>query len=279
MYKYIYLPLLFLFGLMLSACDSQSTSQESAKSSSSAQKIIKVGLPPSMHNILMERLVKPELEKLGYKVELINFSSLRDSNTALVEGSIDLNAAQHQNYLDVYNQETGNDLVPLVHIPSIASGIFSMKHQNLDQIGAKQFIVIPNDPSNEANALIFLQDLGWITLKPNTNLGTATLLDIQTNPYELKFKEVQSELIPRMLDEVDFAIMPGGVAWMSHIDPKYVIRLQPLSPNLELMVVVKKDNLDKPWAQDVKRIYQSEQMKAFIEQDADAKGRFIWPKG
>lgn len=279
MKKYLYLPLLFLFGLMLSACDSQSTAQKSSDSLSTEQKVIKVGLPPSMHNILMERVVKPELEKLGYKVELINFSSLRDSNTALVEGSIDLNAAQHQNYLNVYNKETDNDLVPLVHIPSIGTAIFSMKHKSLDQIGDKQVIAIPNDPSNESNALIFMQDLGWITLKPGANLGTATLSDIEKNPYHLKFIEVLSELMPRMLDEVDYAIMPGGVAWMSNVDPKYVLRLQPLSPNLELMVVVKKDNLDKPWAQDVKRIYQSAKMKAFIESDPDAKGRFVWPQG
>lgn len=277
MKKYIYLPFLFLFGLILTACDLSEI--DSSVKHDEDQKVIKVGLPPSMHNILMERLVKPELEKMGYKVELINFSSLRDSNTALVEGSIDMNAAQHQNYLDVYNKETGNDLVPLVHIPSIGAAIFSMKHQNLDQVTDNQVVAIPNDPSNEANALLFLQELGWITLKPNTNTGTATLLDIQDNKYNLKFKVVLSELMPRMLDEVDFAIMPGGVAWMSKVDPKYILRLQPLSPNLELMVVVKKENLDKPWAQAVKKIYQSEQMKQFIEQDEEAKGRFIWPQG
>lgn len=277
MKKYIYLPFLFLFGALLAACDSsQSTSSET---DSTAKTVIKVGLPPSMHNILMERLVKPELEKMGYKVELINFSSLRDSNTALAEGSIDMNAAQHQAYLDVYNKETGNDLVPLVHIPSIAAGIFSMKHQNLDQVSDKQLVVIPNDPSNEANALIFLEKLGWITLKSNIDLGTANLTDIATNKYHLQFKTAQSELIPRMLDEVDFAIMPGGVAWMSNVDPKYVLRLQPLSLNLELMVVVKKQNLDKPWAKAVEQLYQSEAMKEFIEQDSDAKGRFVWPQG
>lgn len=277
MKKYIYIPILLLFSLILVACDQKS--ETSTTSAQTEKKEIRVGMPPSMHNILMERVVKPELEKLGYSVTLINFSSLRDANTALVEGSIDLNAAQHQAYLDVYNKETGNDLVSLVHIPSISAAIFSKKHPTVDGVAKGQIVVIPNDPSNAARSLILLQKLNWISFKEGTNLGTASLLDIAENRYDLQFKAVQSELIPRMLDEIDFAVMPGGVAWMSKVDPSYALLLEQLSPELELMVVVKKENLNAQWALDVKKLYQSEQLKTFITDDPDAKGRFIWPQG
>lgn len=276
MKKYLYLPLFMMLGLSLIGCDRKS---ESEQANSADKKEIVVGLPPSMHNILMEKVVKPELEKKGYTVKLVNFSSLRDANTALVEGSIDMNAAQHQAYLDVYNKETNNDLVSLVHIPSISAALFSQTHRSVNEIAPNQTIAIPNDPSNTARALLLLQELNWIKLKPNTPTGTASLNDIAENKYNLQFKLLLSEIIPRTLGEVDYAIMPGGVAWLSKVPADNVLVQEKLSPNLELMVVVKKENLNTQWAKDVKQLYQSEALRTFINEDPEAKGRFIWPQG
>ncbi|MCX8601438.1 MULTISPECIES: MetQ/NlpA family ABC transporter substrate-binding protein [unclassified Gilliamella] len=276
MKKYLYLPLFMMLGLSLIGCDRKS---ESEQANSADKKEIVVGLPPSMHNILMEKVVKPELEKKGYTVKLVNFSSLRDANTALVEGSIDMNAAQHQAYLDVYNKETNNDLVSLVHIPSISAALFSQTHRSVNEIAPNQTIAIPNDPSNIARALLLLQELNWIKLKPNTPTGTASLNDIAENKYNLQFKLLLSEIIPRTLGEVDYAIMPGGVAWLSKVPADNVLVQEKLSPNLELMVVVKKENLNTQWAKDVKQLYQSEALRKFINEDPEAKGRFIWPQG
>lgn len=276
MKKYLYLPLFVMLGLSLIGCDRKS---ESEKTNSADKKEIVVGLPPSMHNILMEKVVKPELEKKGYTVKLVNFSSLRDANTALVEGSIDMNAAQHQAYLDVYNKETNSDLVSLVHIPSISAALFSQTHRSVNEIAPNQSVAIPNDPSNTARALLLLQELNWIKLKPNTPTGTASLNDIAENKYNLQFKLLLSEIIPRTLGEVDYAIMPGGVAWLSKVPADNVLVQEKLSPNLELMVVVKKENLNTQWAKDVKQLYQSEALRKFINEDPEAKGRFIWPQG
>jgi D-methionine transport system substrate-binding protein len=178
---------------------------------------------------------------------LVNFSSLRDSNTALVEGSIDLNAAQHQAYLNVYNKETNNDLVPLVHIPSISAALFSQTHHTINDVSSEQIIAIPNDPSNTARALILLQKLNWIKLKSDVQEGNVTLNDIVENKYHLKFKTLLSEIIPRILGEVDYAIMPGGVAWLSKVPVDNLIVQEELSPDLELMVVIKKENLNSQW--------------------------------
>ena len=269
------LAILMLSCLFLFGCEQKSNSEQANKTD---KKEIVVGLPPSMHNILMERVVKPELEQKGYTVKLVNFSSLRDSNTALVEGSIDMNAAQHQAYLDVYNKETNNDLVSLVHIPSISAALFSQSHRSVNEIAPNQIIAIPNDPSNTARALLLLQKLNWITLKPDTKSGTANIYDIAENKYDLKFRLLLSEIIPRTLGEVDYAIMPGGVAWLSKIPADNVLFQEQLSPNLELMVVVKKENLNTAWAKEVKALYQSDALKRFINEDPDAKGRFIWPQ-
>ncbi|PXZ04157.1 MetQ/NlpA family ABC transporter substrate-binding protein [Gilliamella apicola] len=273
MKKYIYI--FILLGFILQGCDNKSDSSHTTQQD---KKEIVVGLPPSMHNIMMEKVVKPALEKQGYKVRLVNFSSLRDSNTALVEGSIDLNAAQHQSYLDVYNKETKSDLVSLVHIPSISAALFSQKHHSINEIADGQTILIPNDPANQARSLQLLQSLHWITLKSGSNVGILDLNAIDENKYNLKFKAILSEMMPRILNEVDYAIMPGGIAWLSHIPADNVLVQEKLTANLELMVVVKKENLNTKWAQDVKQLYQSDALKKFINQDPDAKGRFIWPQ-
>ena len=273
MKKYIYI--FILLGFILQGCDNKSDSSHTTQED---KKEIVVGLPPSMHNIMMEKVVKPALEKQGYKVRLVNFSSLRDSNTALVEGSIDLNAAQHQSYLDVYNKETKSDLVSLVHIPSISAALFSQKHHSINEIADGQTILIPNDPANQERSLQLLQSLHWITLKSGSNAGILDLNAIDENKYNLKFKAILSEMMPRILNEVDYAIMPGGIAWLSHIPADNVLVQEKLTANLELMVVVKKENLNTKWAQDVKQLYQSDALKKFINQDRDAKGRFIWPQ-
>ena len=273
MKKYIYI--FILLGFILQGCDNKSDSSHTTQED---KKEIVVGLPPSMHNIMMEKVVKPALEKQGYKVRLVNFSSLRDSNTALVEGSIDLNAAQHQSYLDVYNKETKSDLVSLVHIPSISAALFSQKHHSINEIADGQTILIPNDPANQARSLQLLQSLHWITLKSGSNVGILDLNAIDENKYNLKFKAILSEMMPRILNEVDYAIMPGGIAWLSHIPADNVLVQEKLTANLELMVVVKKENLNTKWAQDVKQLYQSDALKKFINKDPDAKGRFIWPQ-
>lgn len=278
MKKYIYLPLLYLFSLFLIGCDQKTESNDG--NAPEVKKEIKVGMTASMHNILMEQIVKPRLEQQGYKVTLINFSSLRDSDTALTDGDIDINAAQHQSYLDTFMRKTNtDDLVSLVHIPSISAALFSEKHTSVDEVQKGQTILIPNDPSNTSRALIMLEKLNWITFKEGTDLGAASVLDIAENKYDLQFKVVLSELMPLMLDEVDYAIMPGGIAWMSKVDSKYAIYFEQLSPNLEILVAIKKQNVNTPWAQDIKKLYQSDEMKKFIAEDPEAKGRFIWPQG
>ena len=176
------------------------------------------------------------------------------------------------------NKETNNDLVSLVHIPSISAALFSQSHRSVNEIAPNQIIAIPNDPSNTARALLLLQKLNWITLKPDTKSGTANINDIAENKYDLKFRLLLSEIIPRTLGEVDYAIMPGGVAWLSKIPADNVLFQEQLSPNLELMVVVKKENLNTAWAKEVKALYQSDALKRFINEDSDAKGRFIWPQ-
>src|SRR5699024_11104349 len=127
MKRILYPVATLLFGAVLAACGQQ-------ESDDGAKKDLKVGMPPSAHNVLVEKVVKPQLEAEGYTVTFLTFSTLRDANTALVEGGVDFHTAQHQAYLNVYNRETGQDLVSIVHTPSIPAFIYSTKQTSLDNI-------------------------------------------------------------------------------------------------------------------------------------------------
>ncbi len=273
MRKYLYPVMALALGAILAACGQQDSTEVAEK------KVLKVGMPPSAHNVLVEKVVKPQLEKEGYTVELLNFSTLRDANGALVDGGIDFHTAQHQAYLNVYNRETGNDLVSLVHTPSIPAFIYSVKQTTLDNVKDKDVVLIPNDPSNTARAYALLAKLGWISVNPDTELAVLTKKDITDNPYNLEFKEVDSALIPRLLEEIDYGIMPGGVALLAGIGSEHALAHETFLPDLELLVTVKREDVNTPWADDVKESFQSQELRDFIENDPEIKGRFIWPEG
>ena len=273
MKKYL-APLASLFlGLVLAACG------QNDDVSNEAKKELRVGMPPSAHNVLVEKVVVPQLEAKGYTIKLLNFSTLRDANTALVEGGVDFHTAQHQAYLNVYNRETGQDLVSVVHTPSIPAFIYSVKPKSLENIKEGGSVLIPNDPSNAARSYALLAKIGWIAIDPEADLAILTQRDITANPKNLQFTEVDSALIPRLLDEIDYGIMPGGVALLAGIGSEHALAHETFLPDLELMVTVKQKDLNTPWANDIKQAFESDEMRDFIENDPETKGWFIWPEG
>ncbi len=259
-----------LAGTLLVAC---------GDSGNDDKQVIRVGMPPSAHNVLIEKVVKPQLEEKGYEVTFRNFSSLRDANTALHEDGIDFHTAQHQAYLNVYNKETGQDLVSVVHTPSIPAFIYSTQQKSLDNIKEGGSVLVPNDPSNAARSYALLQKIGWIELKPDVNLAVATKHDIISNPMNLQFTEVDSALIPRLLEEIDYGIMPGGVAMLAGIGSENALAHETFLPDLELLVTVQRKDENASWIADVTEAFQSDEMREFIETDPEIKGWFVWPEG
>lgn len=271
MKRYIKWLSIALVGIILTACGNDQDAGD--------KKVLRVGMPPSAHNVLVEKVVKPQLEAEGYTIEFLNFSTLRDANTALVEGGVDFHTAQHQAYLDVYNRETGQDLVSIVHTPSIPAFIYSIKQDSLDNIQSGESVLIPNDPSNMARSYALLDKIGWIKVDPNADIATLTQKDIIENPKNLQFKEVDSALIPRLLDEIDYGVMPGGVALLAGIGSEHALAHETFLPSLELLVTVKAKDANTAWAKDVKKAFQSDEMRQFIENDPESKGWFVWPEG
>lgn len=250
--------------LGLVGCGSSTDSQ--SKGNDSEKKTITIGVSPGPYNELFDAAVKPILEKDGYTVKSIDFSDLLQSEVALTEGSVDFNVAQHTAYADNYNKEKGGNLVAITPIPTVPAGIFSNRYSSINEIAQGQKIAIPKDPSNAARAFRLLAKAGWIKLNESANPTTLTLNDIGENTYNLDITEMESAQIPRALDDLDFAVLPGSIVYSSKIDSSKSLLTEDVSKELELVVVVDEKNKDSKWAQDIVSAYKSQEFKDYMSE-------------
>lgn len=174
---------------------------------------ITVGATPEPHAEML-LLVKDELKNEGYDLKVREFTDYITPNEALESGEIDANFFQHLPYLNSFNKDRGFHLVNAgaIHIEPLA--LYSKKFstlQSIKDLRSIKEIAIPNDPTNEGRALLLLQSAGLITLKDNAGLE-ATVSDIQNNPYSLRFKEIEAATLPRILNDVDCAVINGNYA-------------------------------------------------------------------
>lgn len=266
--------LLALFSaiFLISACDNSSS-----KVDNQTKKEISMGVSPGPYNDLFKDAVKPILEAEGYKVKLVNFPHLLESDVALSEGSIDLTVAQHTAYMDVFNSQRKANLKPVVHVPSVPAAIFSNKYTSIKNVFSGAKIGIPQDASNAARSYNLLEKAGWIKLKQNTNPIIVSKNDIAENIAGVDIVEMDSANIPRVLNELDFAVIPGSIVYSANIDSKKALLSETIIPDLEIMVVVNGGNENSQWAKDIKRIYQSQQFKDYM-QTHNQNGYWVMPQ-
>ncbi|OTP83590.1 MetQ/NlpA family ABC transporter substrate-binding protein [Gilliamella apicola] len=272
LFKYLSLAFIVCSAFFINACN-----DSSKQANNQTKKEISMGVSPGPYNDLFKDAVKPILESEGYKVKLVNFPHLLESDVALSEGSIDLTVAQHTAYMDVFNSQRKANLKPVVHVPSVPAAIFSNKYTSLQQVFAGAKVAIPQDASNAARSYNLLEKAGWIKLKENANPIIVSKNDIAQNIAGIDIVEMDSANIPRVMNEVDFAVIPGSIVYSANIDSNKALLLETIIPDLEIMVVVNGGNENSQWAQDVKRIYQSQQFKDYMKEH-NQNGYWVMPK-
>lgn len=173
-------------------------------------KKIVIGASPSPHADIL-KVAKKELKKEGYELEIKEYSDYVQPNTALESGDLDANYFQHKPYLDDFNKKKKIHLVSAGMIHYEPFGIFPGKTKTLKDLKKGATVAVPNDTTNEARALLLLQDQGLIKLKDGAGL-TATKKDIVENKKDLAIKEIEAAQIPRSLKDVDIAVVNGNYA-------------------------------------------------------------------
>lgn len=180
------------------------------KNTSADDKVIKVAASATPHAEILEQ-AKPLLEAKGYDLQVTVFDDYVQPNEVVESGDFDANYFQHIPYLESFNEEKGTHLVNAGGIHYEPFGIYPGTKASLDELADGDSIAVPNDTTNEARALLLLQDNGIITLKEGAGL-TATKNDIVENPYNVDIVELEAAQVPRVKDEVAFMVLNGNYA-------------------------------------------------------------------
>ena len=234
----------------------------------SADTTIRVGASPSPHAEILAQ-VKDELSEQGYTLEVVEYNDYIQPNVALSEGDLDANYFQHKPYLDDYNAENGTDLVDAGAIHFEPMGLYAGKSSDLANVPDGAKIAVPSDATNEARALLLLQDQGIIKLRDGAGLS-ATKNDIVENPHNVEIVELEAANIPHTLQDSDFGIVNGNYALAAGLDTSSALVTESADSEAAKtyanLVVCHPDNADSDKVKALVAALQSETVRSYIEQ-------------
>lgn len=187
---------------MLAGCGS---SKGDSKKDSAENKTIKVAASATPHAEILE-YAKTALKEKGYDLEVTIFDDYVKPNEVVESGEFDANYFQHEPYLNSFNEEKGTHLVIAGKIHYEPFGIYPGTKKSLDDIADGDTIAVPNDTTNEARALLLLQDNGIIKLKDGAGIN-ATVNDIEENPHNIEIVELEAAQVARVVDETSFVVL------------------------------------------------------------------------
>jgi len=218
---------------------------------------LKVGTISGPETALMEVAKQIAKNKYQLDVKIIEFTDYIQPNAALNDGSIDANIFQHQPYLDQQIKDRRYTLIAIGKTFVYPMGIYSNKIKKLPDLPVNATIAIPNDPSNEGRALLLLQKAGVIKLKIAAGLY-ATPNDIQTNPKQIKFKELDAAQLARSLPDVDAAVINTNYAVPAGLSPtKDAIFHEGADSPYANIIVIRADEQNDPRMKQLVAAFQS----------------------
>jgi len=288
--RFFVAALLLLIGVMAAACGSNSNSNASPGSSApasaspsasgsaspsgsasqpapetpAAETTLKVGAALVPHSEILE-FIKPALKEQGVNLEVIVFDDEGQLNPALQEGRIDANYFQHVPYLDSVKKEKGYDFVVTTKVHVEPIGFYSDKIKSKDELKEGAEIGIPNNPSNEYRALVLLEKQGLIKLKEGLANYEATPKDIADNPKKLKFKEVEAATLPRVLPDLDGAVINTNLILEAGLDPNKALFREDADSPYANVIVVRKGDENKDAIKKLDAALTTPEVKKFIE--------------
>lgn len=226
----------------------------------SANEVI-VGTIAGPETTLMEVAADVAKKKYQLDIKIISFNDYVLPNQALADGSLDANMFQHLPYLQSAIKAKGLDLVAIGKTYIYPMGIYSKTLSDLKKIKTGAIVAIPNDPSNQARALLLLQQAGVITLK-DQDATNAALQTIKHNPHKLSFKEMDAAQLPRVLEDVDIAAINTNYAMIAGLLPTHdAIFIESASSPYANIIAVRTQDRDKKQLKELVAAMQSDEVQ------------------
>lgn len=278
MKRLLFLLAIILLTGVLVACggESKPASTDGDAASTEEKKELKIGATAGPYSDMISKAIKPILEEQGYTIEVIEFSDYIQPNLALGNGSLDANLFQHLIYMENFAKDNNLELSDLIIVPTVPMGVYSNRHDSLDDIQEGSTITIPNDPTNLARALLILEDEGIITIREDANPLTVSEKDIEENPKNIEFLSVEAASLPRSLESTDFAIINGNFAMASGLKLLDAIKLEVMPDDYRNRVVVNTKDIDAQFAKDIKAAVESEQFEKIIDEEFQGYDKPEW---
>lgn len=253
--KKIGLILVVVLGVFLTACKKEEDSK------------FKIGATVPAVDILNN--LKEDFAKEGLDIEVVEFTDYVTPNIALDEGSIDANFFQHKPYLDFFKESRYLKLTALESVIISPIGIYSKKIKSIDDIEEGTEIGIPNDATNLARALLVLEDAGAITLDSTKGLDLTTD-DIVDNPKNIKFRESEAAMLPRLLDDLDVTFINGNYAIASGLNPTTdSIYRESLDSPYSNIIAIREGEEENENIKTLMKVLRSQKSKDFINNTYD----------
>lgn len=232
-----------------------------SKAGDAEQKLV-VGVSPSPHAEILRQVVD-DLKKEGVELVVREYSDYVLPNRDLADGEIDANYFQHLPYFEEFIARENLDLISLGGIHIEPMGIYSAKHQSLEDLPEGAEVMIPNDTTNCGRALLLLQKQGLIKLSVQD--VSATEKDVVENPKQLKFTALEAAAIPLVYKDADLAVINGNYAIQHELNPlKDALKLEDAeSPFVNIIAIRRKDRDDQRFEKLMKAL-QSEKIQNFI---------------
>lgn len=238
--------------------------------SNSGDKTIKVAAVPTPHAEILNDVVKPLVEKDGYTLEVTEFNDYVQPNTATENGDVDANYFQHTPYLDSFNEENGTHLVSVEAIHYEPFGLYSDKIKDLKDLPDGATVAVPNDTTNEARALLLLEQEGLIELDKDAGIK-ATTKDIKSNPKNLKFKELEAASVAKNYQDksISLAAINSNYALEAGLNPsKDALAIEDANGTAAQtyanVLVVKDGNQDTDKTNELKKALNSDEVRDYI---------------
>ncbi|MCI3180508.1 methionine ABC transporter substrate-binding protein [Caulobacter sp. CCUG 60055] len=244
--------------LALAACSPQAPGPK-------AGHVLTVAATAVPHAEILE-FVKPQLAKDGLTLQIKVFNDYVQPNVQVEQKQLDVSYFETLPYLEQFNKDRGTHLVPIVGVHIEPMGAYSRKVKTLAELTDGATVAIPNEASNGGRALLLLQKAGLITLKDPAN-PLSSLRDVVGNPKRLKFKELESATLPRVLDQVDLALINTNYALDAKLDPtKDALAIEDGKSPYVNYLVGRADNQNDPDVKKLAAALTSPEVKAFIAQ-------------
>ncbi|TCK92489.1 D-methionine transport system substrate-binding protein [Natranaerovirga hydrolytica] len=256
------IAVLIIIGIIFTGCQTQTT--ETTQEEESVQLVI--GATPVPHAELLE-VAKEILAEKNIELVIREFTDYVTPNMALDEGQLDANFFQHLPYMENFAMNNNIELLSVASVHIEPMGLYSRTLESIDELQEGATIAIPNDATNEGRALLLLQAEGLITLEDEEGF-TQTPVNIVDNPKNLSFIELEAAQLPRVLIDVDAAVINTNFALEGGLNPmEDALFIEDKDTPYGNILVVRPEDEDNEAIQELVKALKSEAIKAFIDEN------------